>query len=363
MNEKLRVGVIGTSWYADSVHLPLLQNHSQAKTAAICGRNRDRAEEMAQKYDIPNVYTDYRELIEKADLHAVVIAVPDDLHYPMTMDALDAGLHVLCEKPLACNADQAREMLEKAERAGVKHMTNFTYRWMPFYRHMQQLVSDGYVGTPYHCHIRYLGGYGREAYYQWKWDRRRANGILGDMGSHMIDLARWCIGDIVEVSGRLSTFVQRPGKGDQPLDPANDSALLTLQFENGAVGVIQVSAVAHVGNRWQEQHVILHGEGGTLEVDVDFSQGYTVRAARHDEGELQTLVTPDSLLAGADVNASFMDQFTGIFRTQSVGTRLFVDAIMKDLPLSPSFYDGLKAQEVVDAAIASDEQGCRILLP
>jgi predicted dehydrogenase len=136
VKEQIRVGVIGTSWYADFVHLPFLQSHSQAKIAAICGRNRDRGEEMAQKYDIPNVYTDYRELIEKVDLQAVVVAVPDDLHYPMTMDALDAGLHVLCEKPLACNAVQAREMLEKAERVGVKHMTCFTDRWMPFYRHV-----------------------------------------------------------------------------------------------------------------------------------------------------------------------------------------------------------------------------------
>ena len=363
MTEQIRVGVIGTSWYADLMHLPLLQSHPQAKIAAICGRNRDRAEEMARKYDVPNVYTDYRALIEKGDLHAVVVAVPDDVHYPMTVHALDKGLYVLCEKPLAHRADQAREMFEKAEQAGVKHMTYFTYRWMPGFRHVKQLISDGYLGAPYHVHIRYLAGYGRRAYYQWKWDRRRAHGILGDLGSHMIDLARWYFGDMVGVSARLSTFVERPGKDDQPLDPANDSALLTLQFENDAVGVIQVSAVAHVGDRGQEQHVVLHGEDGTLEIDADSAHGYTVRGARHDDEEFQVLATPDVLLAGADVNAPFMDQMMAIFRTQSVGTRLFVDAIVDGLPLSPSFYDGLQVQQVIDAANASDEQGCWVSLP
>jgi predicted dehydrogenase len=318
---------------------------------------------MARKYDVPNVYTDYRALIEKGGLDAVVVAVPDDLHYPMTIDALDEGLHVLCEKPLAHSADEAREMYQKAEAAGVKHMTCFTYRWMPYYRHLKQLISDGYLGAPYHCHMRYLGGYGRRPSYQWKWDRRRADGILGDLGPHMIDLARWYFGDIGEVNARLSTFVQRPGIDDQPLDPANDSALLTLQFENGAVGVIQVSAVAHVGDRGQEQHVVLHGADGTLEVDVDSARGYAVRGARQDENVIQALPTPDALLAGADVNTPFMDQMMAIFRTQSVGTRLFVDAIVADRPLSPSFYDGLKVQEVIDAANKSDEGGCWVSLP
>ena len=140
MPERVRVGVIGTSWYADMMHLPNLKSHPRAELAAICGRNRERAEEMARKYEIPRVFTDYRELIEEGDLDAVVVATPDDLHHPMTMAALDAGLHVLCEKPMALNAGQAGEMYDKAEAAGVKHMVFFTYRWWPSYRYLKQLV-------------------------------------------------------------------------------------------------------------------------------------------------------------------------------------------------------------------------------
>ena len=99
MPGEVRVGVIGTSWWADDMHLPSIKSHPQARLAAICGRNRERAEEMAAKYDIPLVYTDYREMIAKGGLDAAVISTPDDLHYPITMAALDAGLPP-CTQPM-----------------------------------------------------------------------------------------------------------------------------------------------------------------------------------------------------------------------------------------------------------------------
>src|SRR5262245_3793179 len=101
VTDTIRVGVVGTSWYADLMHLPNLASHPRAELSAICGRDRNRAQEMATKYAIPHVFTDYRDMIAQGGLQALVVAIPDDLHYLVTMDALDAGLHVLCEKPLA----------------------------------------------------------------------------------------------------------------------------------------------------------------------------------------------------------------------------------------------------------------------
>jgi predicted dehydrogenase len=129
MSTQVRVGFIGTSRYADLSHLATFKSHTQAQLAAICGRNRERAEEMATKYDIPQVFTDYQEMIERGGLDAIVVATPDYLHYPMTMAALAAGMHVLCEKPLAMTAQQAKEVADKAEAMGVKHMTFFTFRF------------------------------------------------------------------------------------------------------------------------------------------------------------------------------------------------------------------------------------------
>lgn len=363
---QVRVGVVSTSWWADLMFLPSLKSHPRTEITAICGRNRDRAAEMAGKYDIPHVFTDYREMIEQGNLQALVIAAPDDLHYAMTMDALDAGLHVLCEKPLALKAGQAREMYEKAEAVGVKHMVLFTWRWVPHFQYLRSLVEEGYIGRCFHCQFRFLGGDGRDGQYAWRFDRKRANGILGDLGSHMIDFARWYIGDIAKVSAHLATFVDRPGPDDQPLDPANDSALLTVEFVNGAQGFIQVSAVAHVADRLIEQGVVLHGEAGALECDVLFEgaeAGATIRGTRHHAERFQTLPVPDYLWGDVNRADSFSAQVLGLFTRQPVGCRLFIDAIIEDRPVSPNFYDGLKVQEVIDAALESHRSGGWVSLP
>src|SRR5919202_970105 len=138
--DKLRVGMIGTSGWADGRLLPNLSSHPCADVAAICGRSRERAESLAKKYGIARVYSDYRQMIEKA--------------------ALDAGLHVVCEKPLASNAQQAREMTEKAEAAGVKHMVFFTNRWLPPYQFVAHLMQDGAIGRVFDCTLTYLSGFG-----------------------------------------------------------------------------------------------------------------------------------------------------------------------------------------------------------
>jgi predicted dehydrogenase len=365
MADRVRVGVIGTSWFADLMHLPNLKSHPQAEIAAICGRNRERAGEMARKYGIPAVYTDYREMIETGDLHAVEVITPDDLHYPMTMAALDAGLHVLCEKPLALNAAQAEEMADKAAAAGVVHMTFFTYRWLPHYRYLKELVDEGYVGRPFHCHMRYLAGYGRRPRYGWKWDRRRGLGALGDLGSHMIDMARWTCGEIVRVSAHLATFVERPDPEGRSFNPANDAAadaaMLLLEFAKAAQGMIQLSAVAHTADRNQEQHVTLHGAAGTLEVSQT-GLGAEVRGARAEEKPFETLAVPDRLWEGVDRTLPFGDLFSAIFCQQAVGDRAFIDAILRGQPVTPSLYDGFKVQQVIDAAIASHERGTWVWL-
>ena len=187
MANKISVGVVGTSWYSDWMHLSTMKSHASVELSAICGRNRTCAEEMAAKHSIAHVFTDFHEIIANGKLDVLIVATPDDLHYPITMEALDAGLHVICEKPLAYNAAQARKMYEKAQAVGVKHMVVFTYRWMPIYRYARQLLDEGYIGRPYQCNIRYLSDHGCAGKYGWRFDRQRSNGVMGDMGSHMID--------------------------------------------------------------------------------------------------------------------------------------------------------------------------------
>jgi predicted dehydrogenase len=361
MPERVRVGVVGTSWWADLLYLPSLTSHPRAELVAVCGRDRERAEALARKYGVPQVFTDYRAMIERAGLHALVVSTPDDLHHPIAMQALDAGLHVLCEKPLALNVAQARELYERAEAAGVRHMVLFTYRWLPPYQLVRELIDQGYLGRLYHCDMRYVGGFGRDPQDRWRLDPERARGVVGDIGSHMIDLARWYLGDVAQVSAHLATFIGRVDSYGQPLGATNDSAMLTLLFQSGAQAVIHLSSVVHVGDRGQEQQVVLSGEAVTLEIHQTFV-GAEVYGARHDEQRFTRLIALDYRSGAADPAAHPMTAMLAPFRDQAIGPRLFIDAIIEDRPVDPNFYDGLKAQAVIDAAFESHQSGCWVRL-
>ena len=351
MSNKVRVGIVGTSGWADFMYLPAFQSHPQAEMTAICGRSRDSAEQMANKYNILNVFADYKEMINKAGLDAILIGVPDDLHYEMTMQGLSAGLHVLCDKPLAVTTQQAWEMYQAAETAKVIHMVLFTYRWMPFFRYVKDLIDQSYIGRFYHAEFRYLMGYARQKEYQWRFDQKRANGALGDLGVHMIDMARWLVGDITRVSAHLGVFVDRPGADGGPIDPANDSAFMLVEFANGMHGTLQASVVAHLADRFFQQQVKLYGEAGTLEIDYQHGgsqAGAVIRVARNEDQQFQTLEVP--AIYWGEVSRS--DPWE-VFTKQSAGCRAFIDAILGNQFAGPSFYDGYKAQQVIDCAMNS----------
>ena len=174
----------------------------------------------------------------------------------------------------------------------------------------------------------------------------------------MADLARWLVGDIASVSALLGTFISRPGPDGGALDPANDAATLALRFANGAQGTIQVSAVAHLGDRGMQQQVILYGAQGTLEADLSFSRGWELRGARSDEPQIRLLPIPERIVGQVDPAQPPLDQLIHRAMTQSIGPRAFVDAIMEDHPAVPSFADGVKAQAVIEAALRSAETGC-----
>lgn len=356
MSEKVRVGVIGTSWWTEAMFLPGFDSHPAAEIAAICGRTRERAEELAGEYRIPLVYTDYRALLDQKNLDAVVVATPDDLHYAMTLDALDAGLHVLCEKPMALNTGQAREMYEKAEAAGVKHMVLFTWRWQPHFLYLKQLVDEGYVGQPYQAQFSFLGSFGRAGEYRWRTDPQRSNGVVSDLGAHMIDFARWYLGDVRKVSAHLATYVECPGADGRPAESTNDSAWVTLELKSGAQALVQASSVAHRADRDVDIKVVLHGAAGTLDVEHNF--GYeedpvTILGARDEEAAFSPLPIPEALLENLE-NGELFEPYV----KKAAGPRLFIDGILEDRPVSPDFYDGFKVQEVIDAALESHRKGC-----
>lgn len=352
MSEPIRVGIIGTSGYTESMHLTNMRSHPGARLSAICGRNRARATALAQTYGIPAVYSDYREMIAAGGLQALVVSSPDDLHYAMCMDALDAGLHVICEKPMAMTADQARAMQARAAEAGVKNMIYFTWRWLPISRYVRRLIDDGYIGRCFQCNIRYTVGFARAQRYLWRLDPTRANGILGDLGSHVLDLAQWYVGPITSVSAHLAALMDHPGPEGAPMQAANDSAVLAVTFAGGAQGVVQLTALAQIGERNQDLHIVLHGDAGTLEVDLAFDGG-EIRGVRDGDERFTTLTVPQDIAGGVDPRNPLQ-----VFTQQPVGDRLFIDAILHDRAVKPSFYEGMRTQSVIEAALRAHQTGC-----
>ena len=355
MSKKVQIGIIGTSWWADLMFLPSLKSHDSAKIIAICGRNQIRASEMADKYDIPQVYTNYRQMIEKANLDALIISTPDDLHHKMAIDALDNGLHVLCEKPMALNADQAEEMYQKAKSKNVINMILFTWRWMPHFKYIKTLIDGGFIGRCFEAQFRFVSGFGNQPEYLWRFDGSRANGVLGDLGAHMFDFARWYMGEISQVNAQLKTIVKRPGIDGNPITPSNDSAFITLEFESGAHGLVHVTAVTHTGDRNAEIGIVLHGDSGTIEVKQILSgkeTGTTIMATQKDDTCFKELQVPAKYLKNLD-NTENRDPFT----SQSAGPRAFIDAVLGETTSIPNFYDGLKNQEIIDAAQQSHKKG------
>lgn len=357
MNKKVRIGVIGTSEYADFMYLGLLGDYPKVELAAICGQNRERAEQRAAQHQIPFVYTDYKQMIQEANLNGLVVATPEDLHYEMTMMAVSANLHVICDKPLANSAQHALEMFQAAEKARIKHQVTFTYRWIPVFAYLKDLIQEGYIGRCYHAEFRYLMGGGRKIARRnnWRYDQKRSNGNLADMGSHMIDMAIWLLGDIVRASALNGAFVDVPDINQMKITPSNNSAFLLVEIAGGTHGSIFCTRLAHLADRFMQQEIKLYGQDGSLELNVIYegpNAGAMLLGARNEENRFNLLPLPEKY-------GKFEPPFdwTEIMTQPGVGCRSWVDAILEDRPAYPTFYDGYKTQQVIEAALVSDQTG------
>ncbi len=352
----VRVGVVGTSWWTDAMYLPALSAHPAGSVQAICGRDLRTATEIAAKWEIPHVYTDWRKLLADGDIDALIVATPNDTHYPITMEALARGMAVLCEKPLSLDATSAAEMVAAADAAGVTTMTPFTYRCMPAARWTKQLIDDGYIGRPYHLHLRYFTGYARGGEYSWRFDNDTAGaGVVGDLGTHWIDMARWLLGEIVAVSATLDRFI---GRGPRPdgsaYESAEDSALIQCRFESGALGVLHVTAVAWEGTPFGQIHELdLHGSAGTLHAYNDWDAVQEVRGVRSGEpGPAAVLPIPDEIWQGVRSD-TVHNTYRDVFRTTESQARAWLSAVAAGTKVQPDFAAGARAQVIADAALRS----------
>lgn len=363
MSDKVRIGVVGTSWWADAMYLPALKNHPLADVRGVVGSSRrEHTREFAARWGVPGAYDSLEEMLAAEDLEAVLVLTSNAHHFPLTMKALEHRLHVLCEKPLGQSAVEARQMATAAERAGVTTMVPFTYRFMPATKHVKELIEEGYIGYPYHLNLRYFTGYGRSGEYAWRFDMGEAgSGVIGDLGSHWIYLSRWFYGEVTAVTAVSTHTIPRAPRPDRaPFAAAEDSAMILLEFENGATGSLHVSSLAYEPGTFGQLHQWdLHGSAGTLHVTNDWIGVQRVDGSQPGEPETSQLPIPDRLFGNARrelVHETYKD----VFRQQDNMTRGFVSAIAKGEKASPDFADGLAVQRVVDGASRSAREGRRV---
>ncbi|MGE5224714.1 MAG: Gfo/Idh/MocA family protein, partial [Omnitrophica WOR_2 bacterium] len=182
------------------------------KLAAICGRKEKEAAEAAQRYGYSRYYTDWRDLVADPDVQVFDNSAANNVHLEPTLAAIAAGKHVICEKPLAMNAAEARQMWQAADRAGVKHMVGFNYRFVPAIRLARWLIDEGRLGEIVHFRAKYLQEWISLESTTWAWrfsqETGGKTGILGDLGSHIIDLGRFLVGEPHRVMGKVGRLTK-----------------------------------------------------------------------------------------------------------------------------------------------------------
>ena len=341
---KLRIGMIGAGHIARS-HARVWQK--EAVITAICSRQRHKAEILAEEFGIAVVCADADELIARDDVDIVGITTPHHLHRPLSLQAMKAGKHVFCEKPLALNAEEAREMWTCAQRTGMKTGVQFSERvnWPSLIR-LREMIRAGDLGEIQYFEGAWSFDWAKSPDFPMGWRFRRdmaGAGALGDLGVYMIDVARWLIGEFTGVCGHLETSIRRRPVISELYDFAevrrmsregalpdavgmaevenDDACTILATFDSGAHGVIRASRLQR-GNT-----IRVEGSKGACVWDLKSAK---LMARQHDEEDY----TEVSIQEGITVE-SMVTQFLANIRN--------------DTNLPPTFYDGLRAQEVVDA--------------
>ena len=353
-----RIGLIGLG-FGVQVYVPAFRSEGW-EVAALCSRSRDKTAEAARTAGVRDIHTDPMELIARSDLDAVAIATPPRAHHELSIAALRAGKHVLCEKPFAIDARQAVEMRDAAERSGATAMVGHEFRHTPQRAYIKALLDDGTIGRFNLCTIelfldRYVTSEPRPL--TWMAYESEGGGLLGALGSHYIDGLRYWFGEVESVSGRLATL--RPDLIDSKTQgivkaETDDTFLFTLEFQNGGIATMSASFAV---TPTRGARIVVMGERGTLIAEQPgpnpMEDGVVV--ASRDGTPLQPLATPAKYTPFSDDRDHRLMAFRLLVRE-------FTKGIEQRISPSPNFTDGLRCQEVLDAVRASSKSGQTVRL-
>jgi predicted dehydrogenase len=365
----VRIGIVGAG-FARTTQIPGFLNCPGARVVAITSRHRENAESVAREFGIANVAADWRELVEREDIDLVSVVTPPSTHMEITLAALDRGKAVLCEKPMAMNADEARRMNERAQQTGVLALIDHELRFLSVRRKMRAMLDEGSIGMVRHCNYVFRSDYRGVLERVWDWwsDESMGGGTLGAIGSHVVDSFQWMLStEISEVCCLLSTHVkERPEKrrGSQDSAPeasggvtmrrvtTDDEAMLMFRFGESSLtknttGTALLSVVES-GEHLNQLEV--YGTKGALMVGETGELWHSPAGS----GAWQPVKVEGDSIAPRMRDASW-----------SRGFNAFAPAIVKALREgrrsvagAATFDDGYRVQLVLDAARASNNSGC-----
>ncbi|MCI8292543.1 MAG: Gfo/Idh/MocA family oxidoreductase [Hespellia sp.] len=334
----IRIGVIGGGVIVRRRHLPEIVENAYAEVGAVCDVVKEKAEELAEEYGC-SAYTDYKDLIQDDSLDAVIVAGPNRFHAQMTVDALNAGKHVMCEKPMATSLEDAEAMIEAAKKNGKKLFIAQNQRLEAPHVKAKELIASGALGKV----ITFKSTFGHPGCERWAAEKQNTwffkkdvsyYGCLGDLGIHKIDVVRWILGEeFTEVFAKVGTL-NKVYEDGTPID-VEDNAVMLLTTASGVMGTITVSWTYEK----EDARTIFYCENGVMTINGD--PDYQIVIERFDG-------TADYLKLGA-VSNNTVQVKTGIVDE-------FVDCLVNDVEPSIGGRDGLEPLKVVFSAYRSSEE-------
>ena len=366
---RVRVGVLGAGAWAEFAHLPGYKRDPRCELVAIADPVVERAKAFAAKFGIPHVYDSHAALIGRDDIDLVDVCTPSATHFELSWAALEAGKHVLCEKPVAYDYRDTIRASELAKRQRVKTKLGFTFRYSPAMQYMKQLIDDGFVGTPF-----IFNGYEQNS--QWldpqnplrQVDHEADQSViqvssLEGYGAPIMDLGHLFMGSrFAQVVGTMKNFIpERVVRATGRLMRMNidDGDIFIGEFASGALGSIQTSFVT-VGN-YPGLEARVYGSKGALICRLVEENGIceSLKAASADQVEFREIEVPERFYPPG---GSKRESWRSLFYANLVHS--FISEILSDGPENEgNFEDGAHVQELINAVELSFRERRWISIP
>ena len=339
---------------------------------AICGRDEEWVAQAAQQLGWAGYETSWESLVKRDDIDIIDITAPSNMHKVIAIAAAENGKHVFCEKPLALNLADAREMLETVQRTGVKHQIGFNYRFAPAIQLAKKIITDGKLGTIRHVRASYLQDFITDPEFPLVWRLQKdicGSGSLGDLGAHFIDLARFLVGDFKSVMGMQKTFIKsRPlvermegltaaAQADAPRGEVDvdDGTVFIAEFQNGALGVFEATRFS-AGHK-NDLFIEVSGDKGSVKFTFERMNELQYFSAEDEEG-LQGF----RLIQASEGVHPYMTHWwpvghvIGYEHTFVHEMYEFVQSIVNDKPTCPNFADGVECSRIIEAVELSSQR-------